>query len=954
MAHSDFNSDPGAFQQLFALSPDPTWIIDDNRFIECNDAAVSILGYASRRELLNLRPARLSPPTQPDGQNSDVKADRMIAMAREKGLHRFEWVHTKADGTNFDAEVTLAQVDLGGRPIIYCVWRDITDRKKAEAALTRSETRLRTLFEETSDAMVVVEHGHFVDGNKAALKLFGCASLEEFCTYSPTDLSPARQPDGSDSVALADQHLATARMKGSHSFEWLHKRVNSDQPFPADVLISLLTLGGKSAYQATVRDISLRKEAEAALQESHLRFHDLVVSTDGIVWEGDATTFIFNYVSQNAERMLGYPVSDWMQPGFWADHIYAPDREYAIGYCAACTGRLENHDFEYRFVARDGRIVWLRDIVRVVEQNGKPRWLRGLMIDISVQKLIEQRLIASQATLHDTALHKQTILDSMADGVVTINAQGLIESFNPAACGIFGYAADEVLGCNVSMLMPEPHWSHHDDYLSHYRNTGEARVVGHLREVQGLRKDGSEFPISLSVSRLVHAEKTTFVGLIRDISRMRMAEEEIRRLAYFDSLTGLPNRRLLMDRLQQAMLDSTRAARHGALMFLDLDHFKLLNDSQGHIAGDLLLQHVTTRLATCIREGDSVARLGGDEFVVVLAGLSVSKDEAVIDAEGIAHKILGVLSQPYQLHGSTYTGTASIGIVLFLGEHESMDELLKKADVGMYQAKSAGRNAARFFDSAMQAVVLERAELEQDLRTGLVNGEFLLHYQIQVDRHGVITGVEALVRWKHATRGLVSPAQFIPLAEETGLILVLGQWVVETACAQLAAWARDPKTAAWTMAVNVSAFQFAQADFIANVESALQKTGANPSLLKLELTESMLVKDVEDVIVKMGVIKTSGVSFSLDDFGTGYSSLSYLKRLPLAQLKIDQSFVRNLLIDPGDAVIAATIVALGHSLGYKVIAEGVETQAQRDALEAMGCDAYQGYFFGYPVAAQAL
>ncbi|MBI2750577.1 MAG: EAL domain-containing protein [Burkholderiales bacterium] len=936
------------------MSPDPTWIIEDNRFVECNDAAFSMLGYASRGELLNIHPSRLSPPTQPDGQDSDVKADRMMAIAREKGTHRFEWVHTKADGTHFVAEVTLAQVDLQGRNFIYCVWRDITDRKKAEAALTRSETRLRTLFEETSDAVMVLEDGRFVDGNKAALRLFGCATLEEFCTYRPTDLSPPRQPDGSDSVTLAEQHIAMAQIKGSHSFEWLHKRANSDALFPADVLINPMTLDGKRAYQATVRDISARKQTEAELEESHLRFRDLVVSTDGIVWEGDATTFAFNYVSQNAERMLGYPVSDWLQPGFWADHIYPEDRDYAIEYCVACTGRLENHDFEYRFMAKDGRVVWLRDIVRVVEHDGKPRWLRGLMIDISAQKLTEQRLIASQASLHDTALHKQTILDSMADGVITIDAQGVMESFNPAACGIFGYTLKEVLGRNVSMLMPEPHSSHHDNYLRHYRNTGEARVVGNMREVQGLRKDGSVFPMSLSVSRLVHAEKTTFVGLIRDITGQRMAEDEIRRLAYFDSLTGLPNRRLLMDRLHQAMLDSTRTARHGALMFLDLDHFKLLNDSQGHVAGDLLLQQVSHRLTGCIREGDCVARLGGDEFVVVLTGLSVAKDEAVIDSEGVAHKILDVLSQPYQLHDLSYASTACIGIVLFQGERESMDELLKKADVGMYQAKSAGRNVARFFDSAIQAVVLERAELEQDLRTGLVNGEFLLHYQIQVDRHGVITGVEALVRWKHATRGLVSPAQFIPLAEETGLILTLGQWVIETACAQLAAWAKDPKTAGWTMAVNVSAFQFHQADFIANVESALHKTGANPALLKLELTESMLVKDVEDVIVKMGVIKTSGASFSLDDFGTGYSSLSYLKRLPLAQLKIDQSFVRNLLIDPGDAVIAATIVALGHSLGYKVIAEGVETQAQRDALEDMGCDAYQGYFFGHPVAAEAL
>ena len=824
MTHSDFQSDRGAFQQLFASSPDPAWIIDNNRFVDCNAVAVRTLGYASRDELLNLHPSRLSPLIQPDGSESYAKAENMMAIARKKGLHRFEWTHAKADGTYFDAEVTLATVDIGGRQVIYCTWRDVTERKKSEASL----------------------------------------------------------------------------------------------------------------------------------QESSRRFHDLVVSTDGVVWEGDASTFVFNYVSENAERMLGYPVGDWLKPGFWADHIFVEDREYAVQYCVACTGRLENHDFEYRFVAKDGRLVWLRDIVRVVEQDGKPRWLRGLMIDISAQKMVEQKMLASQELLRDTARHKQTILDSMADGVITINAQGVIDSFNQAASNIFGYAAQEVMGHNIAMLMPEPHRSHHGEYLSQYLNSGKSREVRHVREVQGQRKDGRLFPISLSVSQLEHAGKTTFVGLMRDISQQREDEAEIRRLAYFDSLTGLANRRLLMDRLKQAMLDSARTARHGALMLLDLDHFKLLNDSQGHLTGDLLLQQVADRLTACVREGDSVARLGGDEFVVLLTGLSATDHEAVIDTESVANKILLAFEQQFQLQDYACVSTASIGIVLFMGERETKDELLKKADVAMYQAKAAGRNNARFFDPDMQEMALAQTEFENDLRAGLAQEEFLLHYQVQVDGKGAVTGVEALVRWKHPKRGLVSPAEFIPLAEETGLILPLGQWVLETACLQLAAWAKEPRTAQWTMAVNVSSSQFAQADFVAQVDAALLKSGANPWLLKLELTESMLVKDVEDVVIKMTAIKARGPSFSLDDFGTGYSSLFYLKRLPLAQLKIDQSFVRDLLTDPGDAVIAATIVTLGHSLGYKVIAEGVETLAQRDFLASIGCDAYQGYFFGRPVAADLL
>jgi predicted signal transduction protein with EAL and GGDEF domain len=346
--------------------------------------------------------------------------------------------------------------------------------------------------------------------------------------------------------------------------------------------------------------------------------------------------------------------------------------------------------------------------------------------------------------------------------------------------------------------------------------------------------------------------------------------------------------------------------------------------------------------------------MGGDEFVMLIETLSVYPNEAASQAETIADKILASLAQPYRLREHTYVITPSIGIMVFLHQEQTFDELLKKADVAMYQAKTAGRNNARFFDPTMQAAVSVRVALEKSMRLALEQKQFLLHYQLQVDGQGTPTGVEALVRWNHSEHGMVSPAAFIPLAEETGMILALGQWVLETACAQLVEWSKAPNTAHWTMAVNVSISQFAQPNFVANVDKALQKTGANPHRLKLELTESMLAKDVDDVIVKMFEIKALGVTFSLDDFGTGYSSLSYLKRLPLDQLKIDQSFVRDLLTDPNDAAIARTIIALGHSLSLHVIAEGVETLEQRDTLAAMGCDAYQGYYFARPVAVDDL
>jgi len=438
-------------------------------------------------------------------------------------------------------------------------------------------------------------------------------------------------------------------------------------------------------------------------------------------------------------------------------------------------------------------------------------------------------------------------------------------------------------------------------------------------------------------------------GTGQDISSRKIAEQEIMHLAFYDSLTQLPNRRLLLDRLQQALAASARSGRHGALFLLDLDDFKTLNDTLGHDKGDLLLKQVGQRLVSTVREGDTVARLGGDEFVVLFDGLSALADESVAQAELLGEKVLAELNQPYDLNGQEFSTTASIGITLFSGYQHAIEELLKQADLAMYQSKDAGRNALRFFDPKMQTLVTDRANLELELRTAVKSQQFVVHYQPQVVGAGQITGAEVLVRWQHPQRGLVSPAEFIPLAEDTGLILPIGRWVLETACIQLTRWSGHPDTRHFTLAVNVCAKQLHQVDFVDSVLAVLEKTGANPHLLKLELTESLLVSDLENTIAKMAALKARGVSFSLDDFGTGFSSLSYLKRLPLDQLKIDQGFVRDILSDPDDAAIAKTVIVLAKSLGLSVIAEGVETEAQRDFLASQDCHAYQGYLFSRPL-----
>ncbi len=450
-------------------------------------------------------------------------------------------------------------------------------------------------------------------------------------------------------------------------------------------------------------------------------------------------------------------------------------------------------------------------------------------------------------------------------------------------------------------------------------------------------------------NRLVLEHRGLDEDLRREVAERKMADDEIRNLAYHDALTRLPNRRLLFDRLQHAIAASSRSGRYCALLFIDLDNFKTLNDTLGHDAGDLLLQEVSRRLATCLREGDTAARLGGDEFVVLLENLSENAQEAATQAETTGEKIHGALNQTYQLANHEYNGTPSIGVTLFTDHQDTVDELLKRADLAMYHAKSAGRNALRFFDPQMQAVITTRATLEAGLREALLKQQFLLYYQAQVDSQGRVTGAEALLRWQHPQGELVSPMEFIPLAEDTGLILLVGRWVLETACAQLALWAACPELAHLMVAVNVSPREFHHKDFVEQVKSVLVTSGARPQRLKLELTESLLLHDVEDTIVKMTALRAEGVSFSLDDFGTGYSSLSYLKRLPLDQVKIDRSFVRDVLTDAYDSAIARSVIDLGRNLGLGVIAEGVESGAQRDFLAANGCQNYQGYLFSRPL-----
>ncbi|MFA4970731.1 MAG: EAL domain-containing protein, partial [Sulfuritalea sp.] len=601
----------------------------------------------------------------------------------------------------------------------------------------------------------------------------------------------------------------------------------------------------------------------------------------------------------------------------------------------------EPDEREWTYIRKDGtRLPVLLSITAIRDPQG------GIAGYLGIATSIEERKRA-EANLRVAAIAFES-----QEGMMITDAEGVIVRVNQAFTRLTGYNAEEVIGGTPALLKSGRH-----DAAYYQRMWDALKDKGHWQgEIWNRRKNGKIYAEMLTISSVVapDGQVSNYIGTFSDISRNTEAEAEIHRLAFYDPLTQLPNRRLLLDRLQQAIAASARSGREGALLFIDLDNFKVLNDTLGHDKGDLLLQQVAERLTASVRETDTVARLGGDEFVVMLEGLGAGPEKAGPQARMVGEKILAALNRPYLLGEHKHHSTPSIGVALFGENHDTVDELLKRADFAMYQSKAAGRNTLRFFDPEMQAAVTARAGFETELRQGLQDNQFLLHYQSQVDGRGNLTGVEALVRWQHPQRGLVPPGQFIPLAEESGLILSLGQWVLEAACGQLVEWAAKPEMAHLTVAVNVSARQFHHPDFVEQVLAILDRTGADPARLKLELTESLLLADVEEVIARMTVLKARGVGFSLDDFGTGYSSLSYLKRLPLDQLKIDQTFVRDVLTDPNDAAIAKAIITLGQSLGLAVIAEGVETEGQRGFLASHGCDAYQGYLFGRPVPAQGI
>ncbi|MEI7611550.1 MAG: EAL domain-containing protein [Betaproteobacteria bacterium] len=688
-------------------------------------------------------------------------------------------------------------------------------------------------------------------------------------------------------------------------------------------------------FSTMAHDITKLKQAGAAFYASEARFRNVfekailgiaIANTAGTLLEANES--MAQLLGFARQELIGMNIGMFTHPDdLVVENVYLREIQ---------SGERDDYRMNKRYLTKQDSLIWVDLLVTAVpESNGDGIELIGLVVDIT------ERL------RFDAELRIAAIAFESHEGMILTDANAVILKVNKAFIRATGYSVDEAVGQTPKFLQSG---RHSEAFYLEMKDTLH-RTGGWQGEVWNRHKSGDVGPQWLTISTVFADDGavTHYIGRHQDISERKKAEERIEELAFFDPLTGLPNRALLLDRLRQWKRTSGRSDRFCALLLIDLDNFRTLNDTLGHEVGDLLLKHVGLRLKACVRELDTTARLGGDEFVVILASLGTDEHDAAKCTEEIAGSILSALNQPYELNGVTHHSTASIGAILFKGTSIPVDDLMKQADLSMYKAKASGRNAFRFFDSAMEVAANERASLESDLRQALLEKQFLLHYQAQIVGNSRLLGAEVLVRWQHPRRGLVPPNDFIPFAEETGLILPLGLWVLETACQQLAKWATQPEMEHLTLAVNVSVRQFSQPDFVNQVITLLTTTGANPQRLKLELTESLLAHNVEGIIEKMFVLKAKGICFSLDDFGTGYSSLSYLKRMPLDQLKIDQSFVRDVLIDPNDAAIAKTIVALAQSLGLAVIAEGVETAAQRDFLANVGCHTYQGYFYSRPI-----
>lgn len=787
------------FQSMFDTSPDPTWIIDGHRFTLCNQAAVEILGYNSKEDLGDTHPSKLSPEFQPDGESSFSKAERMMRIADERGLHRFEWMHTRRNGTDFPAEVTLSRMTLKGKQVIYCVWRDISERKAAEEKDREMQQLVHAIIEQAS----------------ALVYVFNVAGELILCN----------------------------------------------------------------------------REFEKA-------------------------------VGHERELILGKTRFHFMPPEIAQQNFNNDTLVLASGKSLSLEESNQGNDGEHCYLTVKSPLYTSTGIARAVV---------GISTDITQRKRTEneRRLAAS-------------VFDHTADGIIITDEHATIVSVNRAFSQITGYASEDVVGKNPRFLKSP----RHDARFYHAMWETIDREGCWQGEIWDLQKNGESIPLWQTITSVqgANGKVSNFVSVFSDISIIKRSQIELEYLAHFDSLTKLPNRTLFRDRATNAFGQTKRHDQKLAILLLDLDGFKNVNDSLGHPAGDRLLQLVATRLKNCVREEDTIARLGGDEFGILLSNLAAGEDAAQV-----ALKLLHASQQAYIVDEHSVMVTASIGIAIFPDDGKDANDLIRYADAAMYESKKNGRNTYRFYQLEMTHEAQRKLTFERGLRRAIDNKEFEVWYQPQICLlTGKYLGAEALLRWRDPIMGLIQPLDFVPLAEANGMILPIGEIVLEQVCIDVRA-ALNAGRYTGRLSFNVAGPQLYRSDFVKTIERLMQTYEIPHGALEIEVTETFMMDKPEEIRSILREIQKLGVTTAIDDFGTGYSSLAYLRDLPIDTLKIDRAFIRDLPENEKETAIVRAILALGNSMGFHVIAEGIETEAQRAFLQAEGCREGQGFLFAKPM-----
>ena len=900
----------------------------DCTVLSWNRGAELLFGYTAS-EMLGQSILRIFPPDR-------IEEERTIMERIRRGerIRNFMTVRRHKNGHLIPIAIALSPLyDENGIIVgVSKVAREVT----REIKLATLERQYEAIIQSSYDGIIGKDLNGIINfWNPAAERILGFTAKEIIGKSIRSIIPPELQNEETDIIN---------RLECGERIEGLHTKRYHKNGKLIDVAITVSPIRDETGLiigaSKILRDITERRQQEEQTQR-------LLAEKETILSNAVVGIAYFKYgrivaCNKRFEEMFHYEPGDLI--GQSSEVLYDSRETFEhIGAVAYNTTSINGgFTVEVKLRHKDGSVFWGTLSGKPLDPTHPHEGSIWVYSDINERKLAEEALRENQA-------HLDLALRSASMGVWQLDIAGNKQHFDIQQCLLLGINSATFKGSEEEFFRI----IHPDDREAVRVKLARTieQDVPYESEFRAVWPDGGIHYIAAR-GRLVrdnHGRPWRINGINFEITEWKEAQEKIHNLAFYDPLTGLPNRRLLTDRLHQAIVSGARNGLVGAILFIDLDNFKTINDTLGHACGDLLLQQSATRLRSCVREEDTVARIGGDEFVVMLECLCEDEPEAATQTKSIGMKILSALSQPYHIASHKCRSTCSIGITLFNDRSQSTDELLKQADITMYQAKKAGRNTLRFFDTQMQEIVTARATLEAELRNALETQQLQLYYQIQVDEWRNLIGAEALIRWVHPERGLVSPIEFIPLAEETGLILSIGQWVLESACAQLKAWKQEEPTRGLVLAVNISAKEFLQADFVAHVQTTIQRYAIDPKLLKLELTESLLLENLKDTVLIMNALKDIGIQFSLDDFGTGYSSLQYLKQLPLGQIKIDQSFVRELTENSSDEAIVHTIIAMAKSLNLDVIAEGVETEEQLQLLLNKGCTYYQGYLFGKPV-----